>query len=64
LRKLEEKGVDMIAANRVGDGMGFEVERNELEVFWKGGRKRLPLQEKRALARSLARLVASVAGES
>ncbi len=63
LRKLEEKGVDMIAANRVGDGMGFEVERNELEVFWKGGRERLPYQGKDSLARRLVQLMASVVAE-
>jgi len=63
-RKLEEKGVDMIAANRVGGGAGFEVDRNALEVIWKGGRQSLPFQDKATLAQRLVELIASVEGKS
>jgi len=62
-RKLEEKGVDMIAANRVGEGAGFEVDRNALEVIWKGGRQSLPFQDKATLAQRLVELIASVEGK-
>ncbi len=32
--KLRNKKLDMIAANQVGEGLGFNVEENELQVFW------------------------------
>jgi phosphopantothenoylcysteine decarboxylase/phosphopantothenate--cysteine ligase len=57
--KLEEKGLDMIAANQVGGpGAGFEVDDNALTVFWRGGRRDLTLAPKPLLARSLAALIA------
>ena len=57
--KMEEKGLDMIAANRVGQaGEGFEADDNALTVLWPGGRRDLPLGPKRRLARSLAALIA------
>ncbi|MFZ9036537.1 MAG: bifunctional phosphopantothenoylcysteine decarboxylase/phosphopantothenate--cysteine ligase CoaBC [Gammaproteobacteria bacterium] len=39
LAKMEQKSLDMIAANRVGDGSGFETDFNQLEVFWRDGRQ-------------------------
>ena len=27
----------MIAANQVGDGLGFNADENELQVFWQAG---------------------------
>ena len=58
--KLERKGLDMIAANRVGlPGRGFASERNALSVLWPDGRSReLALAPKAELARSLIGLVA------
>lgn len=56
--KLESKGLDMIAANRVGAGVGFEQQENALEVLWAGGQVSLPLASKERLARSLINLVA------
>lgn len=32
--KLKNKNLDMIAANQVGEGLGFNVDENELQVFW------------------------------
>jgi len=32
--KLQNKKLDMIAANQVGEGLGFNVDENELQVFW------------------------------
>lgn len=55
--KLEAKGLDMIAANRVGDGIGFDVDDNSLTVLWEGGRRELPRAGKQALADSLVALI-------
>lgn len=52
------KGVDMIAANRVGAGLGFNSEENALHVFWEKGEQVLPLTGKDKLARQLLNLIA------
>lgn len=57
-RKLADKGLDMIAANRVGGGLGFDVEDNALTVIWNGGSQSLPTQSKSQLARHLVALIA------
>ncbi|MCW8972629.1 MAG: bifunctional phosphopantothenoylcysteine decarboxylase/phosphopantothenate--cysteine ligase CoaBC [Gammaproteobacteria bacterium] len=58
--KLEAKGLDMIAANwvgeRAGDG-GFNSENNALELYWPGGGESLPSGDKMTLARTLMRRV-------
>ena len=58
--KLEGKGLDMIAANRVGlPDRGFASERNALSVLWRdGGSRELGLASKAEIARSLMALVA------
>ncbi len=58
--KLEGKGLDMIAANRVGlPDRGFASDRNALSVLWRdGGSRELGLAPKAELARSLIALVA------
>jgi len=58
LKKLSDKRVNMIAANVVGDGLGFESEENALEVFWNGGAASLERAPKDKLARRLVQLVA------
>jgi phosphopantothenoylcysteine decarboxylase/phosphopantothenate--cysteine ligase len=35
--KLQNKKLDMIAANQVGEGLGFNADENELQVFWEAG---------------------------
>ena len=35
--KLQNKKLDMIAANQVGEGLGFNADENELQVFWQAG---------------------------
>lgn len=55
--KLQRKGLDMIAANQVGDGRGFAVDDNALQVFWPGGEAQLPLAPKTQLARDLMTLI-------
>ena len=56
--KRQAKSLDMIAANTVGPGLGFEVDENELQVFWDGGSQRLARSHKTRLARELIALVA------
>lgn len=54
LEKLSRKGLDMIAANRVGqDGSGFESEDNELLILTPDNEKDLGKGSKRHLARLL-----------
>jgi phosphopantothenoylcysteine decarboxylase/phosphopantothenate--cysteine ligase len=57
--KLRAKGLDMIAANRVGEtAEGFEGEENALTVFWQGGEVVLSRARKLYLARQLMAIVA------
>lgn len=56
-QKRRLKGVDMIAANQVGNGMGFDVPDNALHVFWDGGERQLPMQSKLDLAKQLLALI-------
>lgn len=58
LSKLKSKGLDMIAANQVGNGLGFNTEDNALEVLWQGGSVSLARQSKDKLARRLIHIVA------
>jgi phosphopantothenoylcysteine decarboxylase/phosphopantothenate--cysteine ligase len=57
-KKLEGKGLDMIAANRVGEGVGFDCDDNELQVIWPGGESRLGPADKGVLADALIALIA------
>ncbi|HZX72226.1 MAG TPA: bifunctional phosphopantothenoylcysteine decarboxylase/phosphopantothenate--cysteine ligase CoaBC [Rhodanobacter sp.] len=57
--KLRNKGLDMIAANRVGDGLGFEADDNALTLYWADGEQALPRAPKSELARQLIAQVAS-----
>ena len=56
--KLQRKGLDMIAANRVGDGLGFETADNALDVYWADGMLALARAGKSELARQLVGCVA------
>jgi len=60
--KLTRKRVDMIAANRVGDGLAFDCDDNSLLVLWAGGREQLASCGKPELARRLVALIAKVRG--
>jgi phosphopantothenoylcysteine decarboxylase/phosphopantothenate--cysteine ligase len=51
--KLRTKGLDMIAANQVGGGLGFEAVDNALTLYWTGGAAELPRAGKSELARQL-----------
>ncbi len=52
------KGIDMIAANLVGEGLGFDVDENALHVVWDGGERELPCTGKTRLAVQLVELIA------
>ena len=56
-RKLTDKKLDMIAANLVGDGVGFSSDDNSLTILWNGGQQALAQTSKRQLARQLITLV-------
>ena len=56
--KLVDKGLDMIAANRVGSDCGFDLETNSLTVLWEGGEAVLEQAPKTVLATRLIQLVA------
>jgi len=59
--KLERKRLDLLAANRVGEGLGFEQTDNELLLLWPGGgREALPRADKRVLARMLVARIAAL----
>lgn len=56
--KLEQKALDMIAANKVGTDCGFDRDDNALLVLWPGGRIDLGGGSKAALAERLVGLIA------
>lgn len=56
--KLERKKVDLIAANRVGGGEGFDACENELLLLSRDGSERLTRADKLALARQLVARIA------
>ena len=56
--KLQRKGLDMIAANQVGEGLGFETADNAITLYWADGSLELPRTDKAALARQLIQCIA------
>jgi phosphopantothenoylcysteine decarboxylase/phosphopantothenate--cysteine ligase len=58
LAKLTGKNLDMIAANKVGDSLGFDKDDNALTLYWHGGKRELSLTSKSALARQLVEVIA------
>ncbi len=58
LQKLEQKRLDMIIANQVGRGVGFDSDENAVDVYWKNGNKSFPISAKAALAGGLIELIA------
>jgi phosphopantothenoylcysteine decarboxylase/phosphopantothenate--cysteine ligase len=57
--KLEKKKLDLIAANRVGGGVGFEAEDNSLTLIDANGSEHLDCAPKRELARALVARIAA-----
>jgi phosphopantothenoylcysteine decarboxylase/phosphopantothenate--cysteine ligase len=63
--KLQRKGLDLVAANRVGDDAGFDRCDNALVVLSADGRSDLGAGPKTVLARRLVELIAErIEGES
>ena len=58
LNKLERKNLDMIAANQVGGNhSGFEIDFNELIVFWRNGQEKIEFASKSRIADQLIELI-------
>ena len=56
--KLKAKGLDMIAANLVGEDMGFDQENNALDLYWGENHLSLGQAPKDKLARQLIHKIA------
>ncbi len=56
--KLQRKGLDLIAANQVGESQGFESSENALLLLWADGREQLAQADKATLARRLVEHIA------
>ena len=55
--KLDDKKLDMIVANRVGEDCGFDRDENAVDVFWEGGEQSFAQAAKTELARDIIGLV-------
>ena len=55
--KLENKQLDMIIANQVGENRGFDKDENKVDVFWASGEKSFPMMAKEKLAVALMELI-------
>ncbi|MCK5902406.1 MAG: bifunctional phosphopantothenoylcysteine decarboxylase/phosphopantothenate--cysteine ligase CoaBC [Cocleimonas sp.] len=55
--KLQRKKLDMIVANPVGEGKGFDQATNQLEIIWKEGHLSLPEKDKQTLAHELMAII-------
>jgi phosphopantothenoylcysteine decarboxylase/phosphopantothenate--cysteine ligase len=62
-KKLEHKRLDLIAANLVGSGVGFDCDENALLVLWADGRYQMPPDTKIRLAEKLVDLIAEHLGK-
>jgi phosphopantothenoylcysteine decarboxylase/phosphopantothenate--cysteine ligase len=56
--KRLNKGIAMIAANLVGEGLGFDADENALLLLWEGGQLQLEKDSKYHLAKRLIEQVA------
>lgn len=57
LAKLDGKKLDMIIANKVGDGLAFGQDDNAVHAFWRTGDKAFPMASKVSLAHDLIELI-------
>jgi phosphopantothenoylcysteine decarboxylase / phosphopantothenate---cysteine ligase len=58
MAKLRAKKLDLIVANLVGGGRGFNADENAVEVYWKTGERSFPTMSKPDLARELIQFIA------
>ena len=57
--KLERKRLDLVAANKVGNGLGFETDENAITLISADGAEQLPTAPKGELARDLVGRIAA-----
>lgn len=57
LAKLSGKNLDLVVANEVGKGRGFDCDDNAVLVLWQGGERSFPMMSKAELARALIGLI-------
>ncbi len=57
-KKRLSKGIDMVAANRVGPGVGFDSDENTLLLVWEGGQTMLEQDTKTRLGVRLIECIA------
>lgn len=57
--KRQRKQVDMMVANQVGDGKGFDSDHNQVTVLTNAGQIDLPMAHKTELARQLVAILAA-----
>ena len=55
--KLGKKHLDLLAANLVGKGKGFDQDDNALTLYWKGGKQELHNAPKLEVARRLIQVI-------
>ena len=55
--KLENKHLDMIIANQVGENRGFDSDENTVDAFWASGETSFPTMAKEKLAVALIELI-------
>lgn len=55
--KLARKNLDLICANDVSNGQGFNGDDNQLQLFWRDGSVQLPRSHKKDLAVQLAQQI-------
>jgi phosphopantothenoylcysteine decarboxylase/phosphopantothenate--cysteine ligase len=56
--KLQQKGLDMIAANLVGGGLGFDADENALTIIWPDGQRQIERADKTVVAKELIEVIA------
>jgi phosphopantothenoylcysteine decarboxylase/phosphopantothenate--cysteine ligase len=58
LQKLHNKKLNMIVANLVTEGRGFDSDNNSVDVYWQGGEQSFATASKTQLSHSLIKLIA------
>jgi phosphopantothenoylcysteine decarboxylase/phosphopantothenate--cysteine ligase len=58
--KRMRKGMDVIIANRVGEGLGFDSDENAVTVLWQDKAKVFPRTSKQKLARQLVAWIGKI----
>ena len=59
LGKLNNKKLDMIVANQVGEDRGFDLDDNAVAVYWSGGEQAFAKSAKTELAQQIIKLIAA-----